>query len=155
MVQSMLSVGGLFNAQSFCSAYCLRVQERMRQEMMEANRKQLAAKEARATEHAAAAARERSALLAKFAEDDRLEQLSAQKRRAKQLEHRREVWHCIVVCVMPVPMAAERWLIRQGELAESACAAPTFGVQERVWMFAKSIVSGAGRPAACREAGTL
>lgn len=29
--------------------------------------------------------------MAKFAEDDRIEQLSAQKRRMKQLEHRRAV----------------------------------------------------------------
>lgn len=31
------------------------------------------------------------AVLAKFAEDDRIEQMNAQKRRMKQLEHRREV----------------------------------------------------------------
>lgn len=31
------------------------------------------------------------AMLAKFAEDDRIEQMNAQKRRMKQLEHRREV----------------------------------------------------------------
>lgn len=30
-------------------------------------------------------------MMAKFAEDDRLEQMSAQKRRMKQLEHRRAV----------------------------------------------------------------
>merc|ERR1719262_2134989 len=33
----------------------------------------------------------RQAMLAKFAEEDRLEQLSAQRRRMKQLEHKREV----------------------------------------------------------------
>ncbi|KAM6426149.1 meiosis-specific nuclear structural protein 1 isoform 2-T2 [Liasis olivaceus] len=33
----------------------------------------------------------RQAMLAKFAEDDRIEQMNAQKRRMKQLEHRREV----------------------------------------------------------------
>lgn len=33
----------------------------------------------------------RQALLAKFAEDDRIEQMNAQKRRMKQLEHRKEV----------------------------------------------------------------
>lgn len=30
-------------------------------------------------------------MMAKFAEDDRLEQMNAQKRRMKQLDHRREV----------------------------------------------------------------
>ena len=30
-------------------------------------------------------------MIAKFAEDDRIEQMNAQKRRMKQLEHRREV----------------------------------------------------------------
>lgn len=33
----------------------------------------------------------RKMMLAKFAEDDRIEQMNAQKRRMKQLEHRREV----------------------------------------------------------------
>lgn len=33
----------------------------------------------------------RKIMLAKFAEDDRIEQMNAQKRRMKQLEHRREV----------------------------------------------------------------
>merc|ERR1711988_1446765 len=33
----------------------------------------------------------RKAMLEKFAEDDRLDQLNAQKRRMKQLEHRREI----------------------------------------------------------------
>lgn len=33
----------------------------------------------------------RQSMLAKFAEDDRVEQMNAQKRRMKQLEHRREV----------------------------------------------------------------
>merc|ERR1711988_644613 len=33
----------------------------------------------------------RQAMMDKFAEDDRLDQLNAQKRRMKQLEHRREI----------------------------------------------------------------
>lgn len=33
----------------------------------------------------------RRAMMAKFAEDDRIEQMNAQKRRMKQLEHKREV----------------------------------------------------------------
>merc|ERR1712166_1113920 len=33
----------------------------------------------------------KQAMLAKFAEEDRLEQLSAQRRRMKQLEHKKEV----------------------------------------------------------------
>lgn len=33
----------------------------------------------------------RKAMMAKFAEDDRIEQMNAQKRRMKQLEHKREV----------------------------------------------------------------
>lgn len=33
----------------------------------------------------------RKMMMAKFAEDDRLEQMNAQKRRMKQLEHKREV----------------------------------------------------------------
>lgn len=33
----------------------------------------------------------RNSMMAKFAEDDRIEQMNAQKRRMKQLEHRREV----------------------------------------------------------------
>lgn len=33
----------------------------------------------------------RQSMLAKFAEDDRIEQMNAQKRRMKQLEHRKEV----------------------------------------------------------------
>lgn len=33
----------------------------------------------------------RKMMLARFAEDDRIEQMNAQKRRMKQLEHRREV----------------------------------------------------------------
>ncbi len=37
----------------------------------------------------------RAKMLAKFAEDDRLEQLNAQKRRMKQVEHQREVQRLI------------------------------------------------------------
>lgn len=33
----------------------------------------------------------RKTMMAKFAEDDRIEQMNAQRRRMKQLEHRREV----------------------------------------------------------------
>lgn len=33
----------------------------------------------------------RKAMMAKYAEDDRIEQMSAQRRRMKQLEHKREV----------------------------------------------------------------
>lgn len=63
----------------------------MKREMMEANKKQMAMK----AERTAAAAREEAAarqvMLDKFAADDRLEQMNAQKRRMKALEHKREV----------------------------------------------------------------
>ena len=63
----------------------------MKREMMAANQKQMEVKRARAAEQAEAAEKERFAMLAKFAADDRLEQLAAAKRRMKQLEHKREV----------------------------------------------------------------
>jgi Trichohyalin-plectin-homology domain len=59
--------------------------------MMAANKKQM---ELRAAAQAAAAADEermKQAMLAKFAEDDRLEQMNAHKRRMRSLEHRKEV----------------------------------------------------------------
>jgi Trichohyalin-plectin-homology domain len=66
------------------------VQERMKREMMAANQRQMEAKRARAAEAATKADAERATMLAKFAADDRLEQLNAQKRRMKQIEHKRE-----------------------------------------------------------------
>eukprot|EP01050_Picozoa_sp_SAG11_P011386 SAG11_NODE_1204_length_5531_cov_3.137518_1_plen_412_part_00 len=66
-----------------------RVQERM--DMMRANAQQQALKVARAQAENAEEERFRQQMLDKFAEDDRIEQMNAQKRRMKQMEHRREV----------------------------------------------------------------
>ena len=69
------------------------LQARIKKEMTAANKKQM---ELKAAAQAAAAAEEermKQAMLAKFAEDDRLEQMNAQKRRMRGLEHRKEV-HC-------------------------------------------------------------
>lgn len=63
----------------------------MREEMKRANEHQLKLKE----EREAALRREeeefRAKMMAKFAEDDRIEQLNAQKRRMKLQDHKREV----------------------------------------------------------------
>jgi hypothetical protein len=67
------------------------VQERMKQEIMAANQKQIEMKGIKAREAAVEEERARTEMLAKFAEDDRIEQMNAQKRRMKQLEHKREV----------------------------------------------------------------
>jgi hypothetical protein len=67
------------------------MQARIKKEMIAANKKQI---ELKAAAQAAAAAEEermKQAMLAKFAEDDRLEQMNAQKRRMRSLEHRKEV----------------------------------------------------------------
>ena len=70
----------------------LSVQARIKKEMIAANKKQM---ELKAAAQAAAAAEEdrlKQSMLAKFAEDDRLEQMNAQKRRMRALEHRKEVY---------------------------------------------------------------
>ena len=66
-----------------------RVQERM--DMMRANDQQQRLKVARAQAESAEEDKFRAQMLDKFAEDDRIEQMNAQKRRLKQHEHRREV----------------------------------------------------------------
>lgn len=69
--------------------------EALRREIAAANAAQMRMKE----EREAAQKREeedfRARLMAKFAEDDRLEQMNAQKRRMKQVEHAREVQRLI------------------------------------------------------------
>jgi hypothetical protein len=66
-----------------------RIQERL--EMIQANENQQQMKLARAQASAEEEQRYREEMLAKFADDDRVEQMNAQKRRLKQAEHRREV----------------------------------------------------------------
>ena len=59
--------------------------------MIAANQRQM---ELKAAAQAAAAEEDecmKQAMLAKFAEDDRLEQMNAQKRRMRSLQHRKEV----------------------------------------------------------------
>jgi hypothetical protein len=63
----------------------------MKHKMMAANQKQIEMKAIKAREAAAEEERARADMLAKFAEDDRIEQMNAQKRRMKQIEHKREV----------------------------------------------------------------
>lgn len=67
------------------------VQARMKKDMIVANQRQMELKAARQAEAAAQEERFRQSMLDKFAEDDRIEQMNAQKRRMKMLEHRREV----------------------------------------------------------------
>lgn len=67
------------------------LQARMKKEMMAANKKQMELKAAAQGAAAAEEERLKQAMLAKFAEDDRLEQMNAQKRRMRGLEHRKEV----------------------------------------------------------------
>ena len=59
--------------------------------MIRANEQQQQMKLARAEAMEIEESKYRAEMLAKFAEDDRIEQLNAQKRRMKQAEHRREV----------------------------------------------------------------
>lgn len=59
--------------------------------MIVANQRQIELKVQRQAAIAAEEERLRQAMLDKFAEDDRVEQMNAQKRRMKTLEHRREV----------------------------------------------------------------
>lgn len=66
-----------------------RIEERL--EMIRANEQQQQMKLARAEAMEIEESKYRAQMLAKFAEDDRIEQLNAQKRRMKQAEHRREV----------------------------------------------------------------
>ena len=70
-----------------------RVQERM--DMMRANAQQQSLKMARAKAEDEQEASFRQQMLDKFAEDDRIEQMNAQKRRVKQAEHGREVQRLI------------------------------------------------------------
>merc|ERR1711959_431318 len=66
-------------------------QEMDRQMMMEAYNEAQEVKKARLAREAEEEEQFRDAMLAKFAEEDRLEQMSAQRRRMKQMEHKREV----------------------------------------------------------------
>jgi hypothetical protein len=66
-------------------------EEAMKAEMMAANEQMLALKAQRQAEERAEEERFRQMLLAKFAEDERIEQMNAQRRRMKEAEHRREV----------------------------------------------------------------
>lgn len=59
--------------------------------MQQSHREQMAFKEMRKEAEKEEEAAYRETMLAKFAEDDRIEQMNAQKRRMKQLEHRRAV----------------------------------------------------------------
>ena len=63
--------------------------------MIAANQRQMELKAQRQAAVAAEEERLRQSMLDKFAEDDRIEQMNAQKRRMKMLEHRREVWSLI------------------------------------------------------------
>ncbi|KAL6760706.1 flagellar associated protein [Haematococcus lacustris] len=65
--------------------------EEMKQEMMRANEHQMRLRIEREREMKAEEEAFRARMMAKFAEDDRLEQLNAQKRRMKQQEHTRAV----------------------------------------------------------------
>lgn len=64
---------------------------RQRLMMQQSHREQMAFKEMRKEAEKEEEAAYRETMLAKFAEDDRIEQMNAQKRRMKQLEHRRAV----------------------------------------------------------------
>ncbi|KAJ1618828.1 tumor suppressor, Mitostatin-domain-containing protein [Pavlovales sp. CCMP2436] len=64
---------------------------RMRLEMQRANAYQKALKAMKREEEKAEEDIFRSEMLSKFAEDDRVEQMNAQKRRQKQMEHRHEI----------------------------------------------------------------
>eukprot|EP00951_Prasinocladus_malaysianus_P027184 scaffold243264_cov45-Prasinocladus_malaysianus.AAC.5 len=66
-------------------------EERMRAEMMAANEEMKAIRVQRQEEERQEEERFRQMLLAKFAEDERIEQMNAQRRRMKQQEHKREV----------------------------------------------------------------
>lgn len=59
--------------------------------MERAYQEALAFKETRTQAEREEEDRYRRAMMAKFAEDDRLDQMNAQRRRMKQLEHKREV----------------------------------------------------------------
>jgi len=65
-----------------------RMQDRL--QMLSAYNEQMRAKEAKRLQDEAAEEEYRANLLAKFSEDDRIEQLNAQRRRMKLLEHKRE-----------------------------------------------------------------
>jgi hypothetical protein len=69
----------------------LEAQIRQRLDLQNAHKSYLEMKEQKKQAEMEEEAKFRSEMMAKFAEDDRLEQLSAQKRRMKQLEHRKEV----------------------------------------------------------------
>ncbi|XP_003392043.1 PREDICTED: meiosis-specific nuclear structural protein 1-like, partial [Amphimedon queenslandica] len=69
----------------------LEVQIRQRLELQEAHDDHLIMKEKKRIAELAEEEEYRRQLMAKFAEDDRIELMNAQKRRMKQLEHRRAV----------------------------------------------------------------
>lgn len=59
--------------------------------MQQSHQEQMAFKEMRKEAEKEEEAAFRETMLSKFAEDDRIEQMNAQRRRVKQLEHRRAV----------------------------------------------------------------
>jgi hypothetical protein len=66
-------------------------QLRVRQELMAAREYQMRLKEERRAEEDRLEKEFREKMLAKFAEDDRLEQMNAQRRRMKELEHKHQI----------------------------------------------------------------
>lgn len=66
-------------------------QLRVRQELMAAREYQMKLKEERRAEEDRLEKEFRDKMLAKFAEDDRLEQMNAQRRRMKELEHKHQI----------------------------------------------------------------
>jgi len=66
-------------------------QLRVRQELMAAREYQMKLKEERKQEEERLEKEFRDKMLAKFAEDDRLEQMNAQRRRMKELEHKHQI----------------------------------------------------------------
>ena len=69
---------------------------RQRIELKNTEQEQLAYKQRRREAELAEEEEYKRQMLAKFAEDDRIEQMNAQKRRMKQLEHKRAVEQLLV-----------------------------------------------------------
>ncbi len=65
--------------------------DRMKEELARAREYQLALKKEREREEKGMEQVFKRKMLEKFAEDDRVEQMNAQRRRMKELEHKREV----------------------------------------------------------------
>jgi hypothetical protein len=76
--------------------------ESSRLEMMQANEYQRSLKAQRKEQEIAEEEEFRRRMLQKFAEDDRVEQMNAQRRRMKMAEHKREVGRCRLTLSKPV-----------------------------------------------------